>query len=190
MWVNEFGNTDEASKFGFNVGSRSHKIFIDAFRNIKTLKYSDVIVLFGLDNVGSKFADQVALMYNDLEPDWKGHEKALIEMFKEEYWYEEVEERVKQLENIGIIIERPKIKVMEAADDELIYACLTGSPKSAGYATKEIFLGEFTQIHEVSITDKKCNLLLTDSYDSTSSKMKNATKKGIDIMTYEDWNAL
>jgi len=34
--------------------------------------------------------------------------------------------------------------------------------------------------------DKTCDLLLTDSYDSKSSKMKKAEKQGIRILTYED----
>jgi len=36
----------------------------------------------------------------------------------------------------------------------------------------------------VSVTDAKCQYLITDSLESTTSKMKNAEKKGVKIVTY------
>ena len=69
-----------------------------------------------------------------------------------------------------------------------VYACLTGSPKAFGYPTKAEFMAKFPNIVEVSISDNNCQYLITDSYDSTSSKMKTAEKKGIKIETYGDYD--
>jgi hypothetical protein len=42
-------------------------------------------------------------------------------------------------------------------------------------------------VEEVSISDKKCQFLITDDYNSTSNKMGVANKKGIKIFTYGDF---
>ncbi|MDP6526580.1 MAG: hypothetical protein QGH15_20395 [Kiritimatiellia bacterium] len=73
---------------------------------------------------------------------------------------------------------------------------MTGSPKTAGFKTKaeliEHLAGHGYVKDDLSgegygkVPDKVCDLLLTDSYDSPSSKMKKAEKLGIRILTYED----
>ena len=73
---------------------------------------------------------------------------------------------------------------------DIIGVCLTGSPKNFGYSTKSDFLAKFPMVKEVSISDPLCKYLVTDSYDSESSKMKNAKKKGIKIVTYGDFSNL
>ena len=64
---------------------------------------------------------------------------------------------------------------------------MTGSPKAFGFATKADFISKFPMVEEVSISDKKCQFLITDDYNSTSNKMGVATKKGITIKTYGDF---
>jgi hypothetical protein len=64
---------------------------------------------------------------------------------------------------------------------------MTGSPKTFGFATKADFISKFPTVEEVSITDKKCQYLITDDYNSTSNKMGVAEKKGIIIKTYGDF---
>ena len=61
---------------------------------------------------------------------------------------------------------------------------MTGSPKAFGFKTKEEFIAQFPNVEEVSVTDAKCNYLITDDLNSTSGKMKNAQKKGVKIVTY------
>ena len=64
---------------------------------------------------------------------------------------------------------------------------MTGSPKDHGWKTKEEFvkaLQAFGDVEEVKLSDKNCGFLVTDSMSSTSSKMKDATKKGVKIETY------
>jgi len=73
---------------------------------------------------------------------------------------------------------------------------MTGSPKSAGYSTKSELVKHLESFGYVkddmsgegygTSPDEVCELLLTDSYDSKSSKMHKAQKLGIKILTYED----
>ena len=73
---------------------------------------------------------------------------------------------------------------------------MTGSPRKSGYSTKEElikYLEGFGYVKDDmsgegygSSPEDVCELLLTDSYDSKSSKMYKAEKLGIRIVTYEE----
>ena len=73
---------------------------------------------------------------------------------------------------------------------------MTGSPRGSGFSTKAELIKHLEGFDYVkddmsgeghgTSPDKTCDLLLTDSYDSKSSKMKKAEKQGIRILTYED----
>ena len=75
------------------------------------------------------------------------------------------------------------VKPLQEEKTDKIYVILTGSPKLAGYNTKEEFLAEHPQFAETTKFDE-CQMLITDSLDSTSSKMEKAKKKNIPIKTY------
>jgi DNA ligase (NAD+) len=190
IWVFVMSNKqEEFEQFGFKKDSRSLSIFINAFKNIKSLTYGEVILLLAYTNVGLKLADQVAKLYCNNEPDFKGHEKALVEFFKKKDIKEYIEDCVKNLEFYGIKIDKPlKIENMKT-NDEIVYVCMTGSPKP-NWDTKADFIKEFDNVEEVSLTDKRCKYLITDDYNSTSNKMQTANKKGIQILSYEDFKNL
>ncbi len=73
---------------------------------------------------------------------------------------------------------------------------MTGSPRESGYSTKAELIKHLENFGYIkddmsgegygSSPDEVCELLLTDSYDSKSSKMYKAQKLGIKILTYED----
>jgi len=66
---------------------------------------------------------------------------------------------------------------------------LTGSPKSAGFKTKELFLEELNKKSqfEYQLTDlKSADMLVTDDLSSSTSKMSFAKTKGIRVKTYLD----
>jgi spore coat polysaccharide biosynthesis predicted glycosyltransferase SpsG len=73
---------------------------------------------------------------------------------------------------------------------------MTGSPKEAGFKTKAELIKHLAGHGYVKddlsgegygkVPDKVCDLLLTDSYDSPSSKMTKAKKLGIQILTFQD----
>ena len=63
---------------------------------------------------------------------------------------------------------------------------MTGSPASAGYKIKEDLVKHLQLKGYSHVPLKEAKILLTDSHTSSSSKMKDARKKGITIMTYEE----
>lgn len=185
VWVlGEGAATQDIEKYGIKMNSRSHELFIQAFKNIKSLTYQQIIQMLGYENVGEKLSVQLAREHADLDFDYSNLEKALVQKMRSTEVSVYIIRVVQVLENLGITIDRPKKS--ETADK--IGVCLTGSPKNFGYKTKEEFLNEFPQLTEVSITDKKCQYLITDSYQSTSSKMNAAVKKQIEIFTYGDFH--
>jgi len=175
----------DIEKYGIKYNSRSHQIFQDAFLNVKSLTFAQVILMMGYDGVGRKLADQVAKDYCGVEPDYKGHEKALVEMFKDENVKNYILNAVSVLESRGITIDKP----INKNNMNTIYVCMTGSPRDFGFKTKEEFISRFPNVEQVSVTDARCNYLITDSLNSTSSKMKNAQKKGVKIVTYGEFKA-
>ena len=77
-----------------------------------------------------------------------------------------------------------------------IYYEMTGSPRTAGFNTKAELIKHLAGHGYVKddlsgegygkVPDKVCDLLLTNSYDSPSNKMKKAKKLGIRILTFQD----
>jgi len=168
-------------RYGIRKGSRSHEIFVSAFTNIKSLKYSQVILLMGYEGVGKKLSEQVARQYCGLKYDFAGLEKALVDGFQNNDIYSYIKECVAFLEAHGVTIDHP----MDTTNKDTIYICMTGSPKDFGFKTKEEFIKNFPNCKESDL--KNAKYLITDSYTSSSSKMKVAEKKGIQIRTYGDF---
>ena len=185
VWARTQGNTSTIEKYGINNGSRSHELFLDAFNNIKSLTYGEVIVLLSYNNVGLKLADLIAKMYNTGDADFSGHDRSIVEMFKGEDVKTRVQSKIDSLVNVGITVEVP---VEKEITSDTLFVCMTGSPKPFGFATKKVFAEKIgDRLNEVSITNKDCQYLITDDLNSKSSKMKNAEKKGITIVTYGDF---
>ena len=183
-WVLESGHSKDIEKYGIEYRSRSHEIFADAFDNIKSMDLSKIIMSLGYENVGKTLSRKLAGHYCGLEEDFSGLEKALVEKMKTQPIINHINFSTSILEEYGVKIDKP---VKEAKELNLVGVSMTGSPKSAGYKTKKEFLDKFIGINEVSLTDKACKYLITDSYDSKSSKMAKAKKKGIEIRTYGDF---
>ena len=185
VWTRTQGNSSIIEKYGINNNSRSHELFLNAFNNIKTLTYGEVIVLLSYNNVGLKLADLISKMYITGDADFSGHDRSIVEMFKGEDVKNRVLSKMASLVNVGIDVEVP---VEKEITSETLFVCMTGSPKPFGFATKKVFselIGD--RLNEVSITNKDCQYLITDDLNSKSSKMKNAEKKGINIVTYGDF---
>jgi DNA ligase (NAD+) len=173
-------------KYGLKNNSRSKEIFVNAFKNIKSLTYGQVIQMLGYDNVGDKISIQLAREHAGLDFDYANLERALVAKLRSPEVSDYIKEVVAGLESLGILIDKPKkAETMEGT----IYVCMTGSPKSFGFPTKAEFIAKFPMLVDVSITDKKCQFLITDSYSSTSNKMGVAEKKNIPIRTYGDFKA-
>jgi NAD-dependent DNA ligase len=171
-------------KYGIKYDSRSYEIFIGAFKNIKSLTYEQVIISLGFDNVGKKLSAQIAREHCGLVPDYTGLERALVTMLHDPDVEDRIKLAVSSLEKLGIKIDKPQ---PEKVNSDAVYVCMTGSPKVFGFPTKAEFITKFPNLVDVEISDKRCQFLITDSYASTSSKMKTAEKKGITIKTYGDY---
>ena len=67
---------------------------------------------------------------------------------------------------------------------------MTGSPKELGFKTKQEFLDLLAPYGfvkgEMKAKNNTVNILVTDSKESTSAKMKTAAKLGVEIMTYDE----
>lgn len=176
-------NDPSMENFGIKLGTRSHEIFVNAFKNIKSLTYEKVIQMLGYENVGRKISEQLALEHAGMEYDYAHLEKALVAKVRSEEVSDYIKYVVSGLEALGITIDRPK----PPQSKEGLGVCMTGSPKTFGFATKAEFLSKFPHLYEVKLTDKDCKFLVTDDLGSTSNKMKTAEKKGIEIKTYNDF---
>jgi len=81
-------------------------------------------------------------------------------------------------------------------DDKLITYEMTGSPEGAGFKHKKDLIAfladrgyvkdDLSRLGAGVVPDQECELLLTDSYDSNTSKMRKAKKLGVPIKTYQD----
>ena len=140
--------------------------------------------MLGYDNVGDKLSVQLAREYEGLDFDYANLERALVAKLRSPEVSGYIKKVVHDLETLKITIDKPKKQI---SNMKTIYVCMTGSPKIFGFPTKAEFIAEFPMVEEVSITDKKCQFLITDSYNSTSNKMGVAEKKGITIKTYGDF---
>lgn len=185
VWVRTHGTSVDIENYGIKHNSRSHENFLKAFNNIKFLTYGQMIVLMSYNNVGLKLAELVAKMYNTGDADFSGHNRSIVAMFDTHDVRNRVQKKLTTLVSVGIEVEIPAEKVITA---DSLFVCMTGSPKTFGFATKKVFTTKFgDRINEVSLSSKDCQYLITDDLNSKSSKMKSATKKGIEILTYSDF---
>lgn len=142
----------------------------------KTLNLSDIIQSMGYENCGEKNSLFLAKKISGLNPDSKGIPTLIIEISETNKFHYQIE---KYMELLGV---KPLIE--ESSDK--IPVILTGSPKECGYNTKADFLTKHPQFVETTKFDE-AKYLISDSLDSTSSKMEKAKKKGIEIRTYLDF---
>lgn len=141
----------------------------------KTLTLPDIIQSMGYENCGEKNSLFLAKKISGLNPDSKGIPNSIIELSENNSFLYDVE---KYMEFLGI-----KPLVEESSDKTPVI--LTGSPKPY-YNTKMDFLAKHPQFVETTKFDE-AKYLISDSLDSTSSKMEKAKKKGIPIKTYFDF---
>lgn len=158
--------------------------FVSQVQNIKEVKYEDLIQCLCMDRCGVGSSKKIA----EYESGLRGLE-GIQHILREE---------IKPGGEMRIQIDYAKW-VMDFANIDIIYPAkevangnmileMTGSPKSAGFKVKSEFVN-FAKSNgfDHGKLDTNCKYLLTDSYDSSSSKMAKAKKLGVDIITYEDF---
>jgi DNA ligase (NAD+) len=181
-YVRKKGREFDIAEYGFAVGGRAHDKFVTSFENIKSVSMSKIIQSMGYPNVGKKLSEQVANEMCGVECNYTGLERALVAFMQTDKVKNEILSAVAKLEAVGIKVDKPIV----IDSSNLIFVCMTGSPASAGFATKGEFLSSYGgRLVEVSVTDKRCNYLVTNDLNSKTSKMQNAMKKGVKIVTYD-----
>ena len=142
----------------------------------KTLTLPDLIQSMGYENCGEKNALWLAKKFSNLDVDTKGIPTSIIELSdNDRYQF-----------NVAYMVQALGISLLEEESTDKIPVILTGSPKECGYNTKADFLAKHPQFIETTKFDE-AKYLISDSLDSTSSKMEKAKKKGIPIKTYLDF---
>lgn len=154
----------------------SQNILTSLIERKKTLTLPALIQSMGYENCGEKNAIWLAKVISGLNPDSKGIPTSIIELSETNEFHYDIE---KYMEFLGLE------KLVEESSDK-IPVILTGSPKECGYNTKADFLSQHPQFIETTKFDE-AKYLISDSLDSTSSKMEKAKKKGIPIKTYLDF---
>jgi DNA ligase (NAD+) len=192
IWVHKNQlNEEEFVPYDFKLGSRSLEIFIKAFTNVKTLTVSQVIQSMGIDNVGNSLSPELAKWYFGVDSNFSGFEKAVVEKMQKPEVKKYIASKIKELSRfIEVEIPTNKNLISGIIPKNEIYVEMTGSPKP-NWKTKEDFLNSFVswkiQVIHTKLSDKKCNYLVTDDYMSRSSKMVEAERRNIKIMTYTDF---
>ena len=181
IWMDVLINEGKnLSEYGLEPGTRLNEIFVQAFKNIKSVPYEKIIQILGYENVGRKISQQLAREHAGLDFSYASLERALVDKVHTEVIESHIKRTVVQLEALGVIVDRP-----EAKDDSLTGVVMTGKTTAFGFKTKKEFLTKHSNLYECSMSD--ASFLITDDLSSTSSKMKDAHKKGVTIKTYGDF---
>lgn len=166
---------------------RELELLLENILDIKEVQFKEVIEALQIQNMGSSISRELAKYFTNLKYDFAGFEKAIVESFISEDSKEQ-----KDLANLYTAIEKSGIRVVRPVEINESrskgFFELTGSPKEHGFKIK----GDFIKLAALNgyihtKLNKNCNFLLTDSYNSVSSKIKKAEKLGCKILTYSDF---
>jgi len=148
---------------------------------VKELKPYQIVYMLGLDRMGSTASKQVGNYLSGVKYNFAGLEKSVVAGFGPG-------EPKRALYESAVAEIAPYINIVmpEQISADSIGCEFTGSPKSAGFKTKEDFLSaaKAKGYHHTGLNEAK--VLFTDDLNSSSSKMAKARAKGIKIMLYSD----
>ena len=160
--------------------SKSTQNIINALKERRErLSLYDVVLSLCMPNCGEKNSEWFVNKISGLNPDDKGIPTAVKVYSENDQILKMIEEDYMKPFGISYIKE-------VAVNEDRIPVIMTGSPKECGFATKGEFLKAHPEFVETTKFDE-CVYLITDSLDSTRSKMEKAKKKGIPIKTYLDF---
>jgi DNA ligase (NAD+) len=172
-------NKENLIKTGNFKEGKTLESLLAEVEKVKTIPLFRVILALGFDGVGMTAAKQLARKISDQTYSFSGLERIAVTGFEEgERKKEKVDLFLEVLQRRNIEIER-EIEVLNGIPFEM-----TGSPKDAGFKVKSDlmkFLASHGYVHK---SLKEAKVLLTDSLNSSSSKMESARKLGIKILTY------
>lgn len=161
---------------------RELELLVENFFELTEVELWEVIYSLGYKNCGRTVSKQLSNWMTGISYDFKGLEKAVIEMFiNGDKAVNAVKDLVKILENNGIKVIKPK------SVQGLITYELTGEPTT--HPTKSAFMYEVEQSGKVMHTSLKADTmyLVTNSLGSMTGKMQKAEKNGTKIVTYDEF---
>ncbi len=151
----------------------------------KSIELREIIVLMAINGIGKRASVEIAKMVSGLEYTDFNFQKEFFEMFKPGNEYRKIlEANINNLNKNGVKVMKPEKE--QTNSETKTFEC-TGSPKPY-FAIKEEFFS-FAKERNFNHTSlvKGTDYLITDDYNSKSSKMAKAKKLGIDIISYEDF---
>ena len=182
--------------------------------NFDTTKKSDAKVIIGIatrcthiyadqylrclqvPGLGSKACQELAKDLAGMEHSYWGLNESPINFVKESKMLEQYHKyagktivTAKQIQQIEEAKHIANVSTygLNTTPVQKVKVVMTGSPKSAGFKTKQDFLNACPELQDVGDDVDNCNMVLTNDLSKSSSKMKKAQAKGAKIMTYEDY---
>lgn len=154
---------------------------LEQIGRIKEITPRKILMILAFRDMGRTTAKQVANYISGVDYSFHGLEKSVVSGFgpgeAKRVAYEKAVEYIK-----------PYVKIVEPEkiSAESIGFEMTGSPKSAGFKTKDEFLAyaKGKGYHHSGLKDAQ--ILFTDDLNSSSSKMSAAQKRGVKIILYSE----
>jgi NAD-dependent DNA ligase len=177
-------NETSLIKSGLFVRGRALEIILNAPKKVKKIPIHKIIQSFKFKDVGESVSKQVAKFWLNQEYDSKGLNRAAFRLMTSNSEESKIAKRfINKLKNSGIKIIIPQ----PPSADSRIYE-MTGSPKgiSDTIKTKNDYIKFLSDKGFSKGKLKDSDYLITNSMDSTSNKMDEARKRGVEIITYED----
>jgi DNA ligase (NAD+) len=165
-------------------GFKDGKILANMFEQlarITEITPKEILMILASRNMGRTTATQIGNFISGVDYSFHGLEKAVVNGYEIGQ-----PKRIAYDNAVAEISQYVKIVLPEVISSESIaYEC-TGSPKSAGYKTKEAFAqaAKDSGYHKTGLKDAK--ILFTDDLSSSSSKMEEAKKRGVEIKLYTE----
>ena len=179
-------NEENLIKTGLFKEGRSLEIIMENVKGVKSVTIAQALMACQFENLGWSTAQELGKFLSGIDHDFKGLNREVVSSITQED-----SDRRKFLMDFINILNRSGISVTydtpKAKDNGIIYFEMTGSPGASGFKTKAEFIKFLSDRgYEHHKLNQECKYLVTDSYTSSSSKMKAAEKVGVEIITYED----
>ena len=165
---------------GYFQDGRTLDKFLEERDKIKSVNLELVLLLGSFKGMGKTTSKQIAKQISGLPYSYDGLEKVVVEGF--------MKNGQKFLKLMIMIDELMKngVQVIKAKPEATgIKFEMTGSPKSSGFKTKADFLAVIKAKGWVHAKINESSYLITDDTNSSSSKMKQAVKYGVKVITYD-----
>lgn len=182
LFDREIFNRENLIKTGFFKEGRQLEIIIEAMHGIKEVSLMQVILACQYDQIGGAAAEKLALHFSGHSADFAGlNRSALNNVISDPSLMNAL---IETFERSCVKVIRPEFEIVDAATTFE----MTGSPKDFGFSAKGDFLKLAAEAgFRHTKLEKGTRYLITDSLESSSSKMQKAVKAGAQIITYGDF---